>query len=101
MAESSHKKEEPLVIDRSMLASSTTSRPSVRTPYELPETKLRSPRPSRVDARIDFGQDMSFFPPLTLMLIAPTGRILIVVSTRTGPCGPNRSTGGIRTICGR
>ena len=35
------------------------------------------------------------------LLIAPTGRSLMVRSSRIGPWGPNRSSGGRRTIWGR
>lgn len=61
--------EEPLVIDESMLASSSTRpRPSLRAPLALPNTKPLVASDRRGE-RIDFEQGMSYFPPLTLLLI--------------------------------
>ena len=39
--------------------------------------------------------------PETVMLAAPMGNIFTTRSTRTLPCGPRRSMGGRRIICGR
>jgi hypothetical protein len=37
----------------------------------------------------------------TVMLMAPSGSSFTDRSIRTGPSGPNFSSGGRRTICGR
>src|SRR6478735_1616868 len=50
-------RETPLTISKDMLAPPRSDRPELFSQ-------------ARIDGRVDFEQDMSYFPPLTLMLIA-------------------------------
>jgi len=65
VAESTHKKEEPVVITSTMLATSRTPLERARMGMEM-----ATQASARRDTRIDFEQGMSYFPPFTLMLIA-------------------------------